>query len=195
MEHFRRWGLTQRIREVAHLKVNWSQDVVFCTTQLGHEIMRCTRRFGLSPKQTGEFAESGQQIPQPLVEEVLREAVFDLEWCSPCLGWSLYSLEQHDEVVQATIVSDQGEQRQIEASYVLGCDRRATSEPETRVRTSAWSFGHRDWRSSCLMARLCNTGYSIQPAQASWAVWTWRTCGGPMPMASLPRPVRPILMP
>jgi uncharacterized membrane protein affecting hemolysin expression len=35
MEHFRRWGLAQRIREVAPLKVEWSQDVVFCTTLLG----------------------------------------------------------------------------------------------------------------------------------------------------------------
>lgn len=43
MEHFRRWGLAQRIREVAPLKVEWSQDVVFCTTLLGREVMRFTK--------------------------------------------------------------------------------------------------------------------------------------------------------
>src|SRR5262249_5230411 len=37
MEHFRRWGLAERLREAAPLKVNWSQDVVFCTTLCGHE--------------------------------------------------------------------------------------------------------------------------------------------------------------
>jgi 2-polyprenyl-6-methoxyphenol hydroxylase-like FAD-dependent oxidoreductase len=122
MEHFRRWGLAERIREVAPLKVDWSQDVVFCTTLLGHEIMRFTDCLGLSPQRVDLYAEAGQQIAQPLVEEVLREAVTDLESCQLCLGWSLHTLQQRDDGVQATIVNEQGEQRQIEASYVLGCD-------------------------------------------------------------------------
>src|ERR1700736_6527364 len=42
MEHFRRWGLAERVRERAPIKVDWSQDVVFCTTLLGHEVMRFT---------------------------------------------------------------------------------------------------------------------------------------------------------
>jgi 2-polyprenyl-6-methoxyphenol hydroxylase-like FAD-dependent oxidoreductase len=122
MEHFRRWGLAERIREVAPLKVNWSQDVVFCTTLFGHEVMRFTKCFGLSPQRTDLFAESGQQIAQPLVEEVLREAVTDLKSCQLCLGWSLHSLQQHDNCVYATIINEQGEQSRIRASYVLGCD-------------------------------------------------------------------------
>ncbi|MDQ6694630.1 MAG: FAD-dependent monooxygenase, partial [Chloroflexota bacterium] len=122
MEHFRRWGLAERIREVAPLKVSWSQEVVFCTTLLGHEVMRFTNCFGLSPERTDLFAESGQQIPQPLVEEVLRGAVNNLESCQLCLGWSLHTLQQHGDVVKTTIVNEQGEQCQVEASYVLGCD-------------------------------------------------------------------------
>ncbi len=122
MEHFRRWGLAQRIREVAPLKVEWSQDVVFCTTLLGREVTRFTNCLGLSPQRTEEFAEPGQQIAQPLVEEVLREAVSDLEPCHLCLGWSLRSLQQDEDGVLATVVNEQGEQRQIRASYALGCD-------------------------------------------------------------------------
>lgn len=122
MEHFRRWGLAERLREVAPLKVDWSQNVVFCTTLLGHEIMRFTDCLGLSPQRVDLYAEAGQQIAQPLVEEVLREAVADLESCQLCLGWSLHTLHQRDDGVLATIVNEQGEQRQIEASYVLGCD-------------------------------------------------------------------------
>jgi 2-polyprenyl-6-methoxyphenol hydroxylase-like FAD-dependent oxidoreductase len=122
MEHFRRWGLAERIREVAPLKVDWSQNVVFCTTLLGHEIMRFTDCLGLSPQRVDLYAESGQQIAQPLVEEVLREAVADLESCQLCPGWSLHTLQQRDDGVQATIVNELGEQQQIEASYVLGCD-------------------------------------------------------------------------
>lgn len=122
MEHFRRWGLAERIREVAPLKVSWSQDVVFCTTLLGHEVVRFTNCFGLSPQRTDVCAEAGQQIPQPLVEEVLREAVTDLESCHLCLGWSLRALQQYDDCVRATIVNEQDQQWQVEASYVLGCD-------------------------------------------------------------------------
>jgi len=122
MEHFRRWGLAQRIREVAPLKVDWSQDVVFCTTLLGHEVMRFTNCLGLSPQRTEVFAEPGQQIAQPLVEEVLREAVSDREPCRLCLGWSLHSLQQDDDGALTTIINERGEYRQIRASYVLGCD-------------------------------------------------------------------------
>ncbi len=122
MEHFRRWGLAERIREVAPLKVDWSQDIVFCTTLLGHEVMRFTNCFGLFPQRTDICAEPGQQIAQPLVEEVLREAVTELAACQLCSGWSLQTLQQHDSSAQATIVNEQGEQRQVEASYVVGCD-------------------------------------------------------------------------
>ena len=122
MEHFRRWRLAERIREVAPLKVDWSQDIIFCTTLLGHEVMRFTNCLGLSPQRNDIFAESGQQIAQPLVEEVLREAVSDLESCHLLLGWSLYSLHQDEEGVQATIVNERREQRQIRAAYVIGCD-------------------------------------------------------------------------
>ncbi|GAC1383434.1 MAG: FAD-dependent oxidoreductase [Herpetosiphon sp.] len=122
MEHFRRWGLAERLRAVAPLKVDWSQDVVFCTTLLGHEVMRFTHCFGLSPERSDLAAEGGQQIAQPLVEEVLREAVNDLPACHLLLGWSLHSLQQDDQGVDTIMRNEQGEQRHIRASYVIGCD-------------------------------------------------------------------------
>ena len=122
MEHFRRWGVAARIRAAAPLKVEWSQDVVFCATLLGHEVMRFTECLGLFPRRTELVAEAGQQIAQPLVEEVLREAVGELGVCQLCLGWSLHALLQRDDGVLATLVNERGEQRQIEASYVVGCD-------------------------------------------------------------------------
>ena len=143
MEHFRRWGLAERLREAAPLKVNWSQDVVFCTTLLGHEVMRFTNCFGLSPQRTEVFAESGQQIAQPLVEEVLRGAVTDLESCHLCLGWSLHTLQQHEDGVETTIMNKQGEQRQIRASYVLGCDG---SRSTVRTAIGARYIGTSDLR-------------------------------------------------
>ncbi len=122
MEHFRRWGLAGRLRAAAPLKVEWSQSVVFCTRLLGPEVTRFSNCFGLSPQPSELFAESGQQIPQPLVEEVLREAAADLACCQLGLGWSLVALAQRDDSVHATLVDERGEQCQVEAAYVLGCD-------------------------------------------------------------------------
>lgn len=153
MEHFRRWGLAERVREVAPLKVDWSQDIVFCTTLLGHEIMRFTHCLGVSPQRIDIYAESGQQIAQPLVEEVLREAVADLEACHLCLGWSLHSLQQHDDGVQATIVNAQGEQRQVAASYVLGCDG---TRSVVRASIGAHYDGLACYQSYQCLHALCN---------------------------------------
>ncbi len=122
MEHFRRWGLAERLRAAAPLTVAWSQDVVFCATLLGPEVTRFSDCFGLTPQRTELIAESGQQMAQPLVEEVLREAVSEQESCALCLGWSLLTLQQHDDGVRATLIDDQGEQQQLTASYVVGCD-------------------------------------------------------------------------
>lgn len=122
MEHFRRWGLAERIRAVAPLKVAWSQDVVYCTTLLGHEVMRFTDCLGLFPQRTNLVVEAGQQIAQPLVEEVLREAVGELEACHLCLGWTVQAVQQYDDGTRATLVNDLGEQRLVEASYLVGCD-------------------------------------------------------------------------
>src|SRR6185437_766466 len=122
MEHFRRWGLAQRLRAAAPLKVAWSQDIVYCTTLLGEEVMRFTDCLGLFPQRTELVAEAGQQIPQPLVEEVLREAVADLATCQLSLGWSLHSLQQRDDAVIATLVNAQGEQQTVAAAYVVGGD-------------------------------------------------------------------------
>jgi 2-polyprenyl-6-methoxyphenol hydroxylase-like FAD-dependent oxidoreductase len=122
MEHFRRWGLAEPLRAAAPLKVAWSQDVVYCTTLLGHEVMRFTDCLGLFPQRTELVAEAGQQIAQPLVEEVLREAVGDLETCNLRLGWTVQSVQQFDDGARAILVNELGEQRLVEASYVVGCD-------------------------------------------------------------------------
>ena len=87
MEYFRRWGLAQQLRKEAPLKVDWSSDVVFCTTLTGREITRFHDAFGLGLAQTDVVAEPGQQAPQPLVEQILREAVDASEHATLVTGW------------------------------------------------------------------------------------------------------------
>ncbi|MFI7002079.1 FAD-dependent monooxygenase [Nocardia sp. NPDC050175] len=122
MEHFRRWGLADEIRKAAPLPVSWSQDAVFGTNLLGPEITRFTDCFGLTPQASELFAESGQQVPQPIVEQVLREAVAQLPNVTFVTGWALTGLHESAEEVLVDAVCGDGTQRTVSARYVLGCD-------------------------------------------------------------------------
>src|SRR5450432_2008819 len=77
MEHLRRWGIADRLRERAPLPVAWSQDIVFCTSLIGHELSRFSGVLGLTPED-GRSAEAGQQAPQYVLEELLRDVVDEL---------------------------------------------------------------------------------------------------------------------
>ncbi|MBV9577283.1 MAG: FAD-dependent monooxygenase [Chloroflexi bacterium] len=143
MEHFRRWGLAQRIRDVAPLPVAWSQEVVFCTSLLGREITRIGDCFGLSPTRREEWAEAGQQIGQPLVEQVLREALGQIPAVTFATGWSLVELSEQADSVSVRARARDGAEREIRAQYVLGCEGSASP---TRAAIGARYAGNSDLR-------------------------------------------------
>jgi 2-polyprenyl-6-methoxyphenol hydroxylase-like FAD-dependent oxidoreductase len=127
MEYFRRWGLAQQLRKEAPLKVDWSSDVVFCTTLTGREITRFHDAFGLGLAQADLVAEPGQQAPQPLVEQILREAVQASEHARLFTGWRVTAAArngatQTGDPVTVTIRDKDGRENTVEADYVLGCD-------------------------------------------------------------------------
>jgi 2-polyprenyl-6-methoxyphenol hydroxylase-like FAD-dependent oxidoreductase len=122
MEHFRRWGLAQRIREIAPLKVGWSQEIVFCATLLGPEVTRFTDCFDLCTGRSDVFAETSQQIPQPLVEEVLREGAAELPGVELALGWRMEELEERADGVRVAVADAEGARRELHATYVVGAD-------------------------------------------------------------------------
>ena len=140
MEHARRWGLAGRLRAAAPLPVSWSQDVSFCTTFLGREIARFTGVLGLADD--GDSPERGQQMPQYVLEEVLREVAAELAPVDLRLGWRLQSLDAAgpgdgdggggdgrginggggDGPVRATLLDPAGNAIPVMAEYVVGAD-------------------------------------------------------------------------
>ena len=143
MEHLRRWGLADRLRAVAPLPVAWSQDAMFATSVLGVEITRFRGCLGLTPERVDEYAESGQQVPQPLVEQVLREAVGAYPSVTLATGWSLVGVEQTDSRVTVAAVGPDGAPHDVETAYLLACDG-ATSV--TRHAVGAFFEGTTDAR-------------------------------------------------
>jgi 2-polyprenyl-6-methoxyphenol hydroxylase-like FAD-dependent oxidoreductase len=122
MELLRRWGLADRLRSRAPLPVSYAQDVVFCTRLTGRELTRFRNAFGLYPERREEMAECGQQVPQPLVEEVLREAVTAEPAVELRLGERLEAAEETAAGVRARVAGADGSVRTVTADYLLGCD-------------------------------------------------------------------------
>lgn len=122
MEHFRRWGIAGRIRAAAPIPVSWSQSIVAATSLTGPGLTRFDDVLGASPERVDAFAESSQQIPQPAVEQVLRDVVGELDSVELALGWSLHSLIETDDGVVVEAVDGEGTIQRITAQYVVGCD-------------------------------------------------------------------------
>ncbi|MGY1747678.1 FAD-dependent monooxygenase [Modestobacter sp. SYSU DS0511] len=122
MEHLRRWGLADRLRAVSPLPVAHAQDVVFCTGLFGHEITRFPHAFGLTPEPVEEYAEPGQQAPQPLVEQVLRDAVRELPTVTLLAGWRAVSVTDGPAAARAEVEAPDGTRTTVTADWLLGCD-------------------------------------------------------------------------
>ncbi|MQY09669.1 FAD-dependent monooxygenase [Actinomadura macrotermitis] len=122
MELFRRWGLAARVRERAALPVSWSDEAVFTTGLLGREITRFRGCFGLDLTGDDRAAEAGQQIGQPAVEQVLREAVAASPHAELRTGWSLTGLAEDAGGVTATLAGPGGAVREVRAGYLVGAD-------------------------------------------------------------------------
>ncbi|GHF53510.1 2-polyprenyl-6-methoxyphenol hydroxylase-like FAD-dependent oxidoreductase [Amycolatopsis bartoniae] len=121
MEHLRRWGLADRLRATSPLPVRHAQDVVFCTGLLGEEITRFREAFGLTVDRREEYAEAGQQVPQPVVEQVLRDAVAELPTVRLLLGTRVTEILDGPDEVRATLSGPDGT-REVTAEYLLGAD-------------------------------------------------------------------------
>ncbi len=136
MEHFRRLGLSARIRGLG-LPPDFPQDVAYFTRYTTHELARLP---GLTREEarlrraqhddrwpTPEPLHRGQQmlIEPVLLDEVKRHASIRL-----ALGWRIDTVVPHatGAVVSGESTSG-GEPIRIEADYVVGCDG-----PRSRVR-------------------------------------------------------------
>jgi 2-polyprenyl-6-methoxyphenol hydroxylase-like FAD-dependent oxidoreductase len=131
MEHFRRWGLADELRDRSPLKVGWSSDIVFCTTLTGREVYRFHEAFGLGLAGTDRVAEPGQQAPQPVVEQLLREVAAADPNIELITGWRVTgavpdgSSESGSVLVTAEPIGLGGPAHApvtVAADFVVGCD-------------------------------------------------------------------------
>jgi len=122
MEHLRRWGTADALRAAAPLPVAWSQRVTFCESLAGRRITDFDGAFGLTTERDDRFAEPGQQVPQPVVEEVLRGHLRGLPGVGLRLGHAATDLTQDEGGVTVSVSDEAGSGYLIRARWVLGCD-------------------------------------------------------------------------
>ena len=122
MEHLRRWGIAAQLRAAAPLPVAWSQRVTFCESLTGRRITDFDGAFGLTTRRCDDFAEPGQQVPQPVVEDVLRAHLRTRPGVRLRFGASVTALAPDDAGVTVTIEPPDGAAYRLRARYVLGCD-------------------------------------------------------------------------
>ncbi len=122
MEHLRRWGLADELRRRAPLPVGHAQDVVFCTSVFGRELTRFPQAFGLWTEPRDVAAEAGQQVPQPVVEQLLRDAVADLPSVTLLLGSRIAEVHDGPDGVRAVVAGPDGTTTEVRAGYLLGAD-------------------------------------------------------------------------
>ncbi len=121
MQHLRRWGIAGRLRDRAPLSPAWSSDAVFCTSLAGRELSRFTGVLGLAPD-GDRFPELGQQAPQYVLEELLREVVRELPACQLATGYTVTGVEQDEDQVRVTAAGPDGRAAVVTADYLVGCD-------------------------------------------------------------------------
>lgn len=122
MEHFRRWGMVDEVRAAAALTPEWSDRVVFCSTVSGDVVTSFSNVFGLGPETMLVSPEFGQQIPQPVVERVMRDHLARSPLVTMIYGSSVTALTETADGVTATVTTGDGDESTIHAEYVLGCD-------------------------------------------------------------------------
>ncbi|WP_113699234.1 FAD-dependent monooxygenase [Nonomuraea lactucae] len=122
MELFRRWGIAGAIRNAAPLKPGWCRRVVFCTTLNGERITEFDDAFGMRAAPSDLFAEGGQQVPQPIVEEVLRAHLQSTGLVELRLQERVTGLTESSDSVTCEITRDDESTYQITVEYVAGCD-------------------------------------------------------------------------
>jgi 2-polyprenyl-6-methoxyphenol hydroxylase-like FAD-dependent oxidoreductase len=122
MEHMRRWGIAQELRRATPLPADFSTDIAFVTSVLGHEITRFSNVFFTRPERDDRFAESAQQAPQYVLEPVLRRRAEQLPCVTFVDGWRVECLTETDDGVEVVARDDEANERRFRARYLVGCD-------------------------------------------------------------------------
>lgn len=140
MEHMRRWGLAEAIRQAAPLPAGHANRVVFATGMAGHLITAFDNVNFTDLRRDDRFSEPGQWIPQYAVEEVLLTAARALPAVTVRTGVALAALDEDAEGALASVAAAPGmaeAQRAAEAGDAVGAGKAVAAGAKTAASAPA----------------------------------------------------------
>lgn len=122
MEHLRRLGLADRVRQRAPLPADWPMNVVFGESLTGRELHRFAAPGAAATRRFAFGAEPPQRVPQYVVEEVLREALDGCAAVTCRYGARVAAVEPSGDGVVSTVVDADGARHRLAARWLVGAD-------------------------------------------------------------------------
>jgi 2-polyprenyl-6-methoxyphenol hydroxylase-like FAD-dependent oxidoreductase len=123
MEHMRRWGIADRIRECSPLPRGYPTDIYFLTRMFGHELAHIENAFNGAQARDERYSEHAQWIPQYVVEAVLKERLAAWPTIRTLFATRLDGFTQSPGRVEAQAVDlEDNTPMTISAQYLVGAD-------------------------------------------------------------------------
>lgn len=119
-EHFRSWGVSERIRERTPIPPGKASGGLTCYRSLLSKY-----RFDWFQRKSVRafYAADNERLPQYETEAVLRERLGELPNATLLPGWSFVAVEQDESGVRIAIVETGGSAtKTLKAAYLVGCD-------------------------------------------------------------------------
>ena len=129
MEHFRRLGLAQRVRQLG-LPADHPTDIAYLTRFAGHELARLRLPTAAAATQmiktmggSWSAAELPHRVSQKFVEATLRDEAQQLAGVELRYGWRMTSFADQGDGVRARIdAAEGGDASTVQAHYLVGAD-------------------------------------------------------------------------
>ncbi|WP_155057087.1 FAD-dependent monooxygenase [Streptomyces blattellae] len=123
MTLMRRWGLADEVRSAAPLPPTFPSDIAFVTRLTGWELFRFSNGFSTTVNHDLPYPEPAQQVPQNVLEDVLRARAGSLPNVTWSAGVTVERIEQTaDHVIAHATESATGKSLRIRCRYLAGCD-------------------------------------------------------------------------
>ncbi len=131
-EHLRRWGIAENLRRASDLPADYPSDIIFCTRLAGPLLARIQNAFNCSPEKNDMYSESGQWVPQFVLEEVLRAYAVTLPGVEVRFNTEYVSAAQDEHGVTATVREvAAGREYELQGRYMVGADGSRSMVRET----------------------------------------------------------------
>lgn len=117
MEHFRRWGIAQQVRERFPLR-DTPPRALFVENLTSDPITEFSNINNFGAGISSLYAESGQWIPQPILEKVLREKVASIDCLKLLHRRELVAFETSEQQVLVRL----SDGASIKGKFLVGCD-------------------------------------------------------------------------